>query len=852
MTTKISSSNIRQTTLDNIGGGGGGGPKITGIEVTNSSYTVIDDTAVSLTGGYIKITGTGFTAGCRVLINNTPATSVTFVNSTTVRAQVGAKDAGTYVVYLANTDGGVAISVDGLTYSDTPTWVTGSTLASQRTDVPISIQLSAAQAQTFVINPGSTLPTGLSLSSGGLLSGTVSIAEATTYSFTINAIDSENQDSPRTFSLPVTVVVTDPYFSATSLLIPGVGTNNSNNSTFLDSSSNNFTITRNGDTAQGSFSPFSPTGWSNYFDGTGDFLSVPNNSALDLGSGDYTIEGWWYFTDTSNQAMVSKYTANNGYVVQYQANNLRMVLGLGSNDAVYSFAWTAVPNTWNHVAITRSGTSGRAFINGVQIGSTTTFTTSNTVGATTLQIGSTHTTSELTRGYVSNFRLVKGTAVYTSAFTPSTSPLTAVTNTTLLTCQSNRFKDSSTNNFTITRNGDVSVQPFSPFSPAVAYNATSVCGSGYFDGSADSLTIPWNAAFDFGTGDFTVEAWVYPNSGTSEFALLSGLEVGSSDLVYYANSFRFGRNNVAWDTTFNHTLTTNQWCHIAFVKASGNAKVFVNGQQIGDQPNGSGYGSVGGTTIVGTSRDSSRAISGYLSNYRIVKGTAVYTSDFTPPTAPVTAITNTSLLLNFKNHNITDATSRNIIVPLSSSRISTAQSKFEGSSILIDGNGLLVRTSNYPGYSSLLDFPKSGTVATIEMWVRLTSLNGPRSSLISHWSTNEAGWTIDLDTSGNLFYASNGSGISGAALGATTNTWHHIAIVNTGSQIKAYLDGVLKSSVSNYSPSNPNGYPHPIYIGYRTDGTLGTSGYISNVRITHGVARYTANFTVPTDPFPVQ
>ena len=58
---------------------------------------------------------------------------------------------------------------------------------------------------------------------------------------------------------------TDPYYEYTTLLLPGNGTNGAQNNTFLDGSTNNFTITRNGNTTQGTFSPFSQTGWGGAF-----------------------------------------------------------------------------------------------------------------------------------------------------------------------------------------------------------------------------------------------------------------------------------------------------------------------------------------------------------------------------------------------------------------------------------------------------------------------------------------------------------------------------------------------------------------------------------------------------------
>lgn len=188
-------------------------PKITSIQVTNSNYTILDDTAVDVLGGYIKIIGTGFSTGCQVLINNVPATSTTFVSATEVRAQVPAATAGTYVVYLVNSDGGVAIRVNGVTYSGKPTWVTASTLADGRVDQAISIQLSGTSdsSVSYQLQSGSTLPPGLTLSSSGLLAGTVTgIENETTYNFTVEVTDAENQESARSFSLKISITVEIP------------------------------------------------------------------------------------------------------------------------------------------------------------------------------------------------------------------------------------------------------------------------------------------------------------------------------------------------------------------------------------------------------------------------------------------------------------------------------------------------------------------------------------------------------------------------------------------------------------------------------------------------------------------
>lgn len=183
--------------------------KITTIQITNSGGTVLDDTAVDVAGGYIKVNGSGFGSGCQVFINQTPATSTTFVSSTVVTAQVPAMPAGTYFVYLVNTDGATATKVTGLTYSTTPTWTTAAgSLGSYLKQESVSIQLTATGATNYVLASGSTLPGTLSLSSSGLITGTTpDVATNTTYSFTIQAIDTELQDSSRTFSITVQPII---------------------------------------------------------------------------------------------------------------------------------------------------------------------------------------------------------------------------------------------------------------------------------------------------------------------------------------------------------------------------------------------------------------------------------------------------------------------------------------------------------------------------------------------------------------------------------------------------------------------------------------------------------------------
>jgi hypothetical protein len=187
----------------------GGGPKITSVDIANSTYHVLDDTAANIGGGYIVVNGTGFKTGAQLLIEGTPATSVTFIDSNTLHAQVPAKSAATYNLYVVNTDGGTAINVNGLTYSSEPLWITGTTLTNQRLDVAFNLNLNATYATTYQLALGSSLPNGVTLLSNGYVYGTVTgIANDTLYNFDVVATDAENQESTRSFSLTVTTLST--------------------------------------------------------------------------------------------------------------------------------------------------------------------------------------------------------------------------------------------------------------------------------------------------------------------------------------------------------------------------------------------------------------------------------------------------------------------------------------------------------------------------------------------------------------------------------------------------------------------------------------------------------------------
>ena len=670
----------------------------------------------------------------------------------------------------------------------------------------------------------------------------------------------------------------DPYFNSTVALLETTGTNGQQNNTFLDSSTNNFAITRTGTPTQGTFTPFSQTGWGGNFNGTTDYVTAPSNAAFEMGAGNYTVECWFYATPVDA-------TIDGGLVFkgQFQSGTATWLPGFGirrrddtrlyyyfntsttnAGEIRYVHTGASNSNAWHHVAMVVQSGIGYAFLDGVllNIGGTSGVGTIGT-STTPITIGTFPATSAniYFPGYISNLRIIKGTALYTSNFIPSTTPLIAVSGTSLLTLQSNRFKDNSSNNFTLTAAGTPSIQAFSPFAPADEYSTATVGGSGYFNGTPDCLSVATNTAFNCGTGNWTIEALVYaPAQTTTAPAVISNKIAvygpGTIKLVYSnstANAFAFS----AYDVTslapiFQSSVlnTNNTWNHVAVVRNGTALTMYRNGVSVATTTISAGitfdFGNNGLGMGGGNWDGANSYFNGYISNARIVKGTALYTANFTPPAAPLTAITNTSLLLNATNAGIYDATAKNDVTTVSTAQVSTAQSQFGGSSMLFNGTTAYLTAINTPNLQlGTGDF-------TIEGWVYLTTGSTARGYISKGPSAATTGWELRFTSANHLRFEWTASFIAGTTT-IPTNTWTHVAVVRSGTatgNVKLYVNGALYATSSVAVTDNFN-QTDPLRIGLDRIGTSFFPGYTDEIRITKGIARYTSAFTPPTAPFPV-
>ena len=207
------------------------------------------------------------------------------------------------------------------------------------------------------------------------------------------------------------------------------------------------------------------------FNGSNQYLSIASNSAFNFGTGNYTVEGWFYWTSvpanarpfTNGQSAGSfqfywdggTYTSNKLTISNRVANQLQV-------------SFLPVVNTWYHIAAVRNSGTVSIYVNGTSLGSIADSNNYSTSAVFNIGGDVGNGGTWFFPGYISNVRAVNGTAVYTASFTPPTAPLSAIANTQLLTCQSATIIDNSSNNFTITNNGSATVSATVPFTASIS------------------------------------------------------------------------------------------------------------------------------------------------------------------------------------------------------------------------------------------------------------------------------------------------------------------------------------------------------------------------------------------------
>ena len=618
-----------------------------------------------------------------------------------------------------------------------------------------------------------------------------------------------------------TNTTTIAYDTSTLLLLKGDKENNSTAITDVSSYSRNITNTSNitNSTTQYKY------GISSIYFSSNKTLTPPTISLTD----DFTIEGWFYQTTAVTTYMVF---ANGSHWFGWDGT----ATGLGvSSSNVVSLDLT---NSWQHIAFVRASGVTSVYQNGKLLG------TVSTVGTAAVNISAlgSYGGSYGYNGYIDDFR-ISSVARYTADFIPPLS-LTAILdittdfypyNVALLlkgngTADSTTFTDSSGFAHTLTTTGN-------PKNSITQFKYGS--SSAYFDG-ADYLTTPTNGRFDFGTGDFTIECWIYMGVNSNSYMIFTGGVTNSGNVNFGVNSSKlyFGGSGGVIVLTGTTTLKTNTWQHVAIVRFGTSLTSYIDGVLDKTVTDTNNYIT---TTEVSVGAYQAAVgvwdFKGYIDDLRVTKGVARYIKPFTPPLElPTCPPDPTLVLLNGNGSNgstaITDSSAApKTVSVLGNTQISTTQSKFGGSSIKFDGSG------------DYLQIPISTTSAdiTYESWI---------------YYTTTANMTLVFDQragNGLMFYISAGNftvgnNINGALIQATMpvaqNTWLHLAIVRAGGFVQVYINGV---AVGTRAADATTGLSGTLWIGRFNDGYTGGDylGYMDDFRVS-ATARYFGKFTPPT------
>lgn len=664
---------------------------------------------------------------------------------------------------------------------------------------------------------------------------------------------------------------TDPYYRNTTLLLHADGApNGSQNNTFVDSSTNGVAVTRAGSTTQGTFTPYGPT-WSNYF--SGNYLQTPASSASTIvgtmgGSTNLTIE-CWIFPSSYNTTAFPAIIGDMNPTVEADywswgidaSGYLKIYWYDGGSGKTCSSSGAVSLNAWTHIALNINAGAMTMYINGVSqtlSGTTTLTSVAGSLGYLAIGLwnngtgGTGGVSNGKFTGYISNLRVIKA-STYTTSFTPSTSPLTSVTNTSLLTCQSNRFVDNSVNSFALTVSG-TSVQRFSPFAPQYQYTPAVIGGSSYYNGSTDYLTIPvietrsmaCNIEFwfySYGSGGVLLSNW---NSGSS--ASTSSWTIGydgTSTVTAYTVQPGVSYYDAGPGLASSGSAAPNTWNHVALTSDGSSTKFFINGALIGSAAYPLGGANSTNNNMGVNTYFNSGYLSGYLADVRIVAGTQIYSSAFTPPTAPLTAVANTAFLGSFTNSGIYDNAMMNDLVTAGNAQVSTGVFKYGSGSMYFDGTGDYLTLANSPS----LQFGTGDF--TIEAWVYPTSaVYGNIASKGSYSPGGVAGYFEfrTTNTSKLQFYDGNTDSSITSSVSVPLNTWTHVVVSRSGSIIRLFVSGIADSTLIDAGAFNNTGV-FAIGAAYQSGYTNLFYGYIDDLRITKGVARYTGNFIPPKVAF---
>jgi hypothetical protein len=374
-------------------------------------------------------------------------------------------------------------------------------------------------------------------------------------------------------------------------------------------------------------------------------------------------------------------------------------------------------------------------------------------------------------------------------------------------------------------------------------------GASLFNSAASDYLSFGNIGLDGHSGDFSIEGWIYPTAfvASSNPLYTQGSAGGVSDLLEISlnssgqpHAF-INQGSITLQSTFVCPL--NAWTFLQLKRTSGTLAIFTNGVQSSTVSNTATISSPNRGFVGAQSYDTShadRSFYGFICDVRV----SVVTRNVSLPTAPL-AVTdsNTKLLLNMADGQAIDSAAQNNLTLIGNTDTSTGQAKFGNTSLFYDGSGDGAYYANGAALGT-----GDWTIETF-LWVNDFNANlgvfqygGADGALGSMVLTNQkirvlsSNVAARLDTSGTI----------------NAQTWYHVAYVSYGGTLKVYINGTADSTTFDASSTTWTFTDTNIYVGaryYSSAVQLPFDGYLDEFRVSH-FARYTSNFTAPTEPFP--
>ena len=398
-------------------------------------------------------------------------------------------------------------------------------------------------------------------------------------------------------------------------------------------------------------------------------------------------------------------------------------------------------------------------------------------------------------------------------------------------------------------------------------SAPIIPGSLLFSGS-NYLTVDGNASTAMGTGDFTWECFVYPTSSTDYQTFIDTRTnpVGGDTAGFY---FGTDSNTLTPIVYTDHQflassidMTLNAWNHVALTRLDGTLTLWVNGASGGTVADTTSLSEqrvyIGGSSIL--------KLTGYMSTLRMLKGSAEYTATFTPPSEPLTAITNTVLLLNssFDANFLKDSSINNFTVTNTGSVTSDARSPF------LEGYDWTA-PSGWAGYeifngtSQRLSVPASSDWApatgafTVEFVVNFQAGGGsfPRVFSLGSYPSASIACSIEGSDTPTIYFWMNGgiaASISTAGelftgMPSFRNNYHHVVLQrNASGWVNIYIDGNKVTDNTTANTTNLSNTTSELAIAVEPQSPSGYAnwmkGYLTNFRWTNAAVYPDTSFTV--------